>query len=146
MPRGKKQCPSCSSFIGLRTAACECGHKFLFKKNKKKKISKHSILKRIVLSPTKDIRPFFIREMKILNLLCARYSIEFMNIVDFGKKFDSLAYLASPKLKEKMDQKFRAYNYKFDKNKYNSYNIGEKVGEDRVIKKNKKTTRDFLNE
>lgn len=145
MPRGKKQCPSCSSFVGLRTATCECGHKFLSKKKKKKKISKHSILKRIVLRPEKDVRLFFMREMKILNSLCDSYSLEFMNIVNFGKQFDSLAYLASPKLKKTMDQKFRAFNYVVDNSKYPTYNIGEKSGKDKKTNKTK-TIRDFLDE
>lgn len=142
MPAGKKQCPSCNIFIGARANACKCGHKFI---TKTKKISKHVILKRIVLRPEKDVRLFFMREMKILNSLCDRYSLEFMNIVNFGKQFDSLAYLASPKLKSTMDQKFRAFNYVVDNSRYPTYNIGEKFGEDKEINK-PKTIRDFLDE
>lgn len=26
--KGKKQCPSCKNFVGVRTRVCECGHEF----------------------------------------------------------------------------------------------------------------------
>jgi len=81
-----------------------------------------------------------------MNSLSNRYSLEFLSVLDFGRKFDSLAYLLSYKLKDTLDQKWRAFNYKFDKSKYVEYNIGEKFGEDKTIKKKNKTTRDFLNE
>lgn len=144
MPAGKKECPSCKGLVGTRISTCKCGHKFATK-TKTNKINKHTILKRIVLRPEKDVRLFFKREMKILNSLCDRYSLEFMNIVNFGKQFDSLAYLASPKLKDTMDQKFRAFNYVVDNSKYPTYNIGEKFGEDKETNK-RKTIRDFLDE
>lgn len=150
MPRGKKKCPSCKEFTGARSASCSCGHLFAKDevkiKSKEKNINKRSVLYRLVEVPEKQKRFFFAREMKMLNSLCERYSLEFMNIVNFGKKFDSLAYLTSPKLREKLDEKFRAFNYKFDKNKYPEYNIGEKVGEDQVTTRTKKTTKKFLDE
>lgn len=86
------------------------------------------------------------REMKFLNDLSDRYSLEFLSVVTFSKKFNSLAYLKSPKLKDTMDIKWRAFNYKVDKTKYEEYNIGEKVGQDKELQKQTKTTRDFLNE
>ena len=82
----------------------------------------------------------------MLNDLCERYSLEFMNIVDFGKKFDSLAYLVSEKLRDALDQKFRAFNFRVDLSKYHSYDIGAKTGEDGIINKKNKTIRDFLND
>jgi len=81
----------------------------------------------------------------LLNDLCNRYSLEFMDVVSFYKKLDSFAYLLSPKLRDTMDKKWRAFNYKFDKNKYEEYNIGEKCGEDTKITK-KKTIKNFLDE
>lgn len=86
------------------------------------------------------------REMKFLNILCERYSLEFMNIVTFDKKFDSLAYLVSEKLKDTLDRKYRAFNFKVDFSKYVTYNIGDKVGEDRELQSKLKTIKDFLNE
>jgi len=81
-----------------------------------------------------------------MKILTERYSLEFVSIIDFGKKFDSLAYLVSSKLKGTLDQKWRAFNYKVDKSKYVEYNIGEKFGEDKIIKSRNKNTKDFLNE
>ena len=112
---------------------------------KPKKINKKEILFRLVDVPPTGRRNFYAREMKFLNDLCDRYSLEFMNVVSFNKKFDSLTYLVSPKLKKTLDQKFRAFNFLLDKSRYPEYDIGEKTGEDSVVKK-KKTLKDFLNE
>jgi hypothetical protein len=112
----------------------------------KSKINKKKILARLTLVPERDKRLFYMREMKFLNDLCDRYSLEFMNIVSFDRKFDSLAYIVCSKLKDTMDRKFRAFNYCVDLSKYESYNLGDKVGEDFEIKKPIKTIKDFLNE
>ena len=69
-----------------------------------------------------------------------------MDIVNFGKKFDSLAYLVSPKLKNALDEKFRAFNFKVDLSKYKTYDIGEKIGEDVIAARTPKTIKDFLDE
>lgn len=155
MPRGKRRCPSCNTFVGVRTLSCECGFNFGEPTKRKKqrskvpakpKINKRKIIQRLLEEPTTSKRMFYAREMKLLNDLCNRYSLEFMDVVKFSKKFYSLSYLVSPKLRETMDKKWRAFNYKLDKSKYEEYNIGEKTGEDINIKKEIKTTRDFLNE
>ena len=109
-------------------------------------LNKREIIFRLLEVPDKARRPFFAREMKMLNDLCDRYSQDFMSIVTFDKKFDSLAYLVSEKLKETLDKKFRAFNFKVDFSKYPKYNIGRKTGKDIEIKKRKKTAKDFLNE
>ena len=109
-------------------------------------LNKREIIFRLIEVPDKGRRPFFAREMKMLNDLCDRYSQEFMSIVTFENKFDSLAYLVSDKLKATLDKKFRAFNFRVDFSKYPSYNIGDKVGEDREIKHKTKTIKDFLNE
>lgn len=116
------------------------------KKKAKKKINKKEILSRLTLVPTKDKRLFYMREMKFLNDLCGRYSLEFMNIVSFDKKFDSLAYLVCSKLKMTLDLKFRAFNYKVDTSKYVSYTITDKCGEDAKVINKLKTTKQFLND
>jgi len=152
MPRGKKRCPECSLEFGARKTVCDCGYVFSVKVNKKpkakpeKKINKRELLFRLVEKPKDNKRFFFMREMKFLNDLSNRYSLEFLEVVSFNKKFNSLSYLISPKLKETMDIKWRAFNYKLDNSKYKEYNIGEKTGEDKYIKKQIKTTKDFLNE
>ena len=114
--------------------------------SKPKGLNKREILFRLLEVPDKGRRPFFAREMKMLNNLCERYSQEFMAIVSFDKKFDSLAYLVSDKLKKRLDEKFRAFNFKVDLSRYETYNIGEKVGHDSDVPRKNKTIKDFLNE
>ena len=67
-------------------------------------------------------------------------------VPSFNKKFDSLAYLVSDKLKSTLDEKFRAFNFKVDFSKYKTYNLGEKVGKDGNLSRKNKTIKDFLNE
>ncbi len=114
--------------------------------SKKKGLNKREILFRLLEVPEKGRRPFFAREMKMLNDLCDRYSQDFMSIVSFDKKFDSLAYLVSDKLKGTLDEKFRAFNFKVDLSKYKTYDIGDKVGEDLNLPRKIKTIKDFLHE
>ena len=113
---------------------------------KSKGPNKREIIFRLLEVPDKGRRPFFAREMKMLNDLCERYSLEFIAIVDFGKKFDSLAYLVSEKLRGTLDQKFRAFNFRVDLSKYEVYHLGEKVGEDKSLPLKRKTVKDFLDE
>lgn len=110
----------------------------------KSKINKKHILARLTLIPAKDKRLFYTREMKLLNDLCERYSLEFMDIFSFDKKVDSLAYFVSDKLQETLDRKFRAFNFKVDLSKYTNYDIGEKVGEDAKVDKKIKSLKKFL--
>jgi|TARA_R110001592_G_scaffold34211_1_gene117649 hypothetical protein len=114
--------------------------------SKPKPLNKREIIFRLIEVPDKGRRVFFAREMKMLNDLCSRYSQEFMSIVSFGKKFDSLAYLVSDKLKETLDEKFRAFNFRVDLSKYKTYDIGDKVGPDGDVSRIKRTIKDFLNE
>ena len=145
MPRGKKRCPSCSDFVGARSNSCVCG--YVFKNTKPaKKFNKFEILSRLVDIPDKNKRVFYLKEFKLMKILSERYSLEFVSVIDFGKKFDSLAYLVSSKLKATLDQKWRAFNYRVDKSKYIEYNIGDKFGADKIINKKNKNTKDFLNE
>ncbi len=113
---------------------------------KSKGPNKRDIIFRLVEVPDKGRRPFFAREMKLLNDLCDRYSLEFMNIMDFGRKVDSMAYYTSLKLKNSLDEKFRAFNFRVDLSKYKTYDIGEKAGEDAIIRPRKRTVKDFLDE
>ena len=101
---------------------------------------------RLVDVPAKGRNNFCAREFKLLNILIDRYSVEFMNVVTFNKKFESLSYLVSEKLKETLDKKFRSFNYKSDPSRYDVYTLGEKTGEDAVVTKNKKTIKQFLND
>lgn len=146
MPRGKKLCPSCETHVASGVSSCGCGHTFKKKATLKPKISKRSILKRLVEEPRNNKRIFYSKEMKFLNDLVDRYSLEFMNVVNFHRQFESLTYLRSPKLKQTLDKKFRAFNYVVDKSRYPQYNLGEKSGEDRLVERKKRTIKDFLEE
>tara|TARA_R110001632_G_scaffold45038_2_gene114507 strand:- start:2039 stop:2485 length:447 start_codon:yes stop_codon:yes gene_type:complete len=148
MPRGKKECPNCKALSGVRTSTCKgCGEVFPKKEKKTKPdINKRDILHRLLDVPSSNKQVFYMREMKLLNNLCDKYSLEFMNIMTFTKKLDSLTYFTSPKLKQTLDQKFRAFNYSLDRGKYVEYDLGCKVGEDKAIFTKNKTIKDFLNE
>ena len=144
MQKGQKKCPSCESLVATGASSCNCGHAFKKKKATSPKISKSDILKRLVEEPQKEKRFFYQKEMKFLNDLVDKYSLEFMNVVNFHRQFESLTYLRSPKLKNTLDKKFRAFNYVVDKSRYPEYNLGEKSGEDRFVKKKRRTIKDFL--
>lgn len=117
------------------------------KKAKVKKPNKRNILARLLDLPKTGRRVFYAREMKILNDLCERYSLEFMDIVKFPKK-ESLAYMSSNALRKKMDRKWRAFNYVRDETQFPPMVelSEEKCGEDIKWERKPKTTKDFLNE
>lgn len=107
--------------------------------------SKKEILGRLVEIPKNGKRAFWSREMMFLKKLEERYSLEFLQIVTFPKKYDSLAYLVSDALKETMDKKWRNFNFKVDFSKYDTYDIGNKSGKDYVSSDNKpKNTKDLF--
>jgi len=49
--RGKKLCPNCQNYIGVRTAKCSCGHEFVVKTTIKSETTSHSA------SPNTPSRP-----------------------------------------------------------------------------------------
>lgn len=109
------------------------------------KINRREIIKRLVKVPDKNKREFWRKEMSILKKLEERYSLEFLNIVSFPEQFDSLAYICCDALKHKMDIKWKNFNFKVDLSKYQSYDVGEKCGEDYSPKAKKfKSIKNFL--
>lgn len=109
------------------------------------KVNRREIIKRLVEIPDKNKREFWRKEMSILKKLEERYSLDFLSIVSFPEKFDSLAYICSEALKEKMDLKWKNFNFKVDFSKYTSYDVGEKYGEDYSSKNKKfKSIKNFL--
>lgn len=114
----------------------------------KKKPNKRHILARLVDLPKAGRRAFYVKEMAILNRLCERYSLEFMDVMTFPRKVDSLAYFESPKLRHVMDSKFRIFNFEVDETLFHQYNIHNKrFGADVHVKKpHKKTIKNFLDE
>ena len=73
---------------------------------------RQAIISRLIDVPSTQKRFFWAREMKLLKDLEARYSLDFLEIVTFPKKYDSLAYLVSKALKETMDKKWRNIDWK----------------------------------
>ena len=112
----------------------------------KKKFNKKQLLKKFVEFPKTGIRFFFAKEMKLLNDLIDRYSIEFVDALSLIKKYDSMAVILSDSYKKELDKKFNNFNYKIDSSKYDIVTLSDsKSGEDAVIKSKPKTIRDFLN-
>jgi hypothetical protein len=102
-------------------------------------------IQRLIEVPKVQKRFFWAREMKLLKDLEARYSLDFLEIVTFPKKYDSLAYLVSKELKTTMDRKWRNFNFKVDLSKYKTYSLGEKCGKDHTVKHNKpRNTKDLF--
>jgi len=117
--------------------------------DKVKKITPHrrklNILSRLLDIPEKQKRFFYAREMKFLKILEERYSLDFLEIITFPKKYDSLAILVSKELKQTMNKKWNNFNFKIDTSKYQKYNIGKKSGEDFIpTKKQLKRTKDLF--
>ena len=113
-------------------------------------LNKKQIIERLIhediLTSKKTPKTFFSKQMKMLNTLCERYSQEFMSVVTFYNKFDSLEILISLASKKMLDKKFKAFNFKVDLSKYPQYNIGRKSGKDANVIKRNKTIKDFLDE
>lgn len=114
-----------------------------------KKLTPHKrrqlVIGRLVDVPTTQKRFFWAREMKLLKDLEERYSLDFLEIIHFPKKYDSLAYIVSKPLKETMDRKWRNFNFKVDLSKYDAFILGEKTGKDYISKDNKpKNIKDLL--
>jgi len=114
-----------------------------------KKLKPHkrrqAVIGKLIDVPSVQKRFFWAREMKLLKDLEARYSLDFLEIVTFPKKYDSLAYIVSKALKDTMDRKWRNFNFKVDLSKYDTIILGEKTGKDYVPSDNKpKNTKDLL--
>jgi hypothetical protein len=102
-------------------------------------------IERLIEVPKTQKRFFWAREMKLLKDLEARYSLDFLEIITFPKKYDSLAYFVSKELKNTMDRKWRNFNFRVDSSKYDTIVLGEKIGKDYIPGDNKpKNTKNLL--
>ena len=114
-----------------------------------KKLTPHkrrqALIGKLVDVPSTQKRFFWAKEMKLLKDLEARYCLDFLEIVTFPKKYNSLAYLVSKELKDTMDRKWRNFNFKVDLSKYETMVLGEKTGKDYIPSDNKpKNTKDLF--
>ena len=112
----------------------------------KTKINKKLLLRKFVNIPEKGSRLFYMREMTLLNTLIDRYSEEFVLALKLIKKYDSMAVIICDSYKKQIDKKFRDFNYRIDKSKYEEVLLSDnKSGEDFNITIKPKTVKDFLN-
>lgn len=83
--------------------------------------------------------------MKMLNTLMEKFpETSFWQKFNFRKQYDSLAYFISPYGQEYLRKKYNEFNYKIPKK--SKVKLGKKIGEDKILKKENKTIRDFFNE
>lgn len=113
------------------------------------KINKREIIKGLVEVPKTARRQFWAKEMTILKKLLEKYSPEFVKILKFDKKYDSLAILSTGPLSSKVESRYR--QWVFAQNRQNivveNYNLNdEKLGDNITIQSNPKTIKQFLNE
>ena len=112
------------------------------KKPKPPKISKKLLLERLVEKPKVGIREWSIREFSILKKLAEKFPLEFLNEVNFGKKFASLAVLYSEWGLEELKRRYHAWSYT-PKTPEKITLHDQKFGENWNGKK-KQTLRDFI--
>lgn len=105
-------------------------------------INKKALLERLVEKPSQGIREWSMREFTFLKRLEEKYSLEFLNIVDFGNKLPSLAVLSSTWGETELARKFYAFNYQ-PKISETIELSPEKFGEDVKVEK-KQSLRDLL--
>ena len=111
---------------------------------KNKCLNKRQIIQRHINEPKTNKRPFWTKEMTLLNRFLKEFPDQcFWSNVDFGQKFDSLAILASTNWKKLVKRKFREYNYKIPSPVIHKLS-DTKEGEDANISKRNKTIKDFL--
>jgi hypothetical protein len=94
--------------------------------------------------PLKNKRPFWAKEMKMLNDLVAEYdNPTFWSKVTFPTIFPSLAYLKTEYGRQELKRKYNEFIFDIPPSK--EYYLGDKIGEDRNYSKQTKTVKDFLN-
>ena len=105
-------------------------------------INKKALLERLVEKPSQGIREWSMREFTFLKRLEEKYSLEFLNIVDFGNKLPSLAVLSSTWGERELARKFYAFNYQPKISETIELSL-EKFGEDIKVEK-KQSLREIL--
>ncbi len=90
-------------------------------------------------------RQFWKIQMKMLNELEEKYSLEFLEVLTLDFQVDQMASLGHKNFKSKIDRKWRNFNFKVDLSKYTVYDISEKCGKDYESIYNKpKNTKDLF--
>ena len=106
---------------------------------------KKKIIERLIDVPEKGKRPFWAREMTLLNRLLGRWpDLDFWKKVRFREKFPTLAYLLTDIGFGNVRRKYNEFTFEIPQSK--SYNLGDKVGEDVKSKPKPRSLKDFLND
>tara|TARA_Y100001973_G_scaffold93358_1_gene144117 strand:+ start:114 stop:557 length:444 start_codon:yes stop_codon:yes gene_type:complete len=147
MPRGKKSCPSCNALLGARTKVCDCGYEFLPKAKKQAKPffkERKDFLKRM-LGGSKPTNYVF--EMSTVTKIFAQFEGDLDFLTKVKPPFElkgTIKYFLTKDGREYLRKKYKEFNYKLpEKDKF--VDTKEKFGED-ILRKKKKTLRDFLND
>lgn len=106
------------------------------------KFNKRDVINNLLIIPKDKRRPFWAREMKLLNSLIKQFPKEsFWRTLTFNKKYDSLAYFVNEYGKKILQKRYNEFNYKIPRSK--PIILGEKIGDDAEIKIKNKTIKDF---
>jgi len=109
-----------------------------------KKLNKKNLIKKLVIEPDKQKRIFWAREMKLLNDLLKIFpNTEFWERMSI-ERVSSLAMLRSGFGLERIQKKYREFNYKIPPKI--EIPLGKKTGEDKIFSKKPKTIRQFIDE
>ena len=104
---------------------------------------KKNIVDRLVDVPTKGKRPFWAREMTLLNRLLKRWpQLDFWKKVNLGEKAPSLAYFLTDIGVDRITRKYNEFNFEIPPPK--AYPLGSKIGEDTPITHSCKTVSQFF--
>lgn len=105
--------------------------------------NKKDILGNLVIIPKTQKRAFWSREFKLLNDLMKMFPNEqFWNVIRINDKKDSLLFYKSDHGVNILKKLYNEFNYVPKTTP--KINLGEKFGEDKVIKYNNKTIKNFL--
>lgn len=110
------------------------------------KINQRDIVGNLVEIPDKSRRPFWAKEMTLLKKLLSKYPIEFLSVLKFSNKFDSLAVLCAGPLVKELESRYYQWQYISKPPVESIPKDAEKIGEDFIILRKQKTIKDFLNE
>tara|TARA_B100000214_G_scaffold338343_1_gene283430 strand:+ start:323 stop:658 length:336 start_codon:yes stop_codon:yes gene_type:complete len=106
---------------------------------------KKKIIERLIEVPEKGKRPFWAREMTLLKRLLDRWpNLSFWHKVRFRDKFPTLAYLLTDIGIGNVQRKYNEFIFEIPPSK--TYNLGTKIGEDKISSRKPRSLKDFLNE
>ena len=111
-------------------------------KQVEKKIDKRKIVERLTNPPEKTKPFFWAKEMTIFKRLLVLYpDLNFWDVVTFNGEVKSMAQLTVWPYEDEVEFKYKQFNFVIEKKE--EIKVGETVGSDIIIEK-QKTMKDFL--